>query len=67
VARPRVLRLHVQGRRRAEAPKDKVLEIAKGASGRARTPGLGLVDALGGFDVALKLAKEAAKIPAATT
>jgi ClpP class serine protease len=25
---------------------------------------LGLVDALGGFDVALKLAKEAAKIPA---
>jgi protease-4 len=45
-------------------PKEKVLEIAKGRiwSGED-AKGLGLVDALGGFDVALKLAKEAAKIP----
>jgi protease-4 len=46
-------------------PKEKVLEIAKGRiwSGED-AKGLGLVDALGGFDVALKLVKEAAKIPA---
>jgi protease-4 len=46
-------------------PKEKVLEIAKGRiwSG-ADAKDLGLVDALGGFDVALDLAKEAAKIPA---
>jgi len=46
-------------------PKDKVLEIAKGRIWTGEDAlGLGLVDALGGFDVALKLAKEAAKIPA---
>jgi protease-4 len=46
-------------------PKEKVLEIAKGRiwSGEDAKR-LGLVDALGGFDVALALAKEAAKIPA---
>jgi protease-4 len=46
-------------------PKEKVLEIAKGRiwSG-ADAKDLGLVDALGGFDVALELAKAAAKIPA---
>ena len=47
-------------------PKAKVLEIAKGRIWTGEDAlGLGLVDALGGFDVALKLAKEAAKIPAA--
>jgi protease-4 len=46
-------------------PKEKVLEIAKGRiwSGEDAKR-LGLVDALGGFDVALNLAKQAAKIPA---
>ena len=45
-------------------PKEKVLEIAKGRiwSGEDAKR-LGLVDALGGFDVALDLAKQAAKIP----
>jgi len=44
--------------------KSKVLEIAKGRIWTGEDAlGLGLVDALGGFDVALKLAKEAAKIP----
>src|SRR5262245_55512347 len=45
-------------------PKEKVLQIAKGRiwTGEA-AKGLGLIDALGGFDVALGLAKEAAKIP----
>jgi protease IV len=45
-------------------PKEKVLEIAKGRiwSGQdARN--LGLVDELGGYDTALKLAKQAAGIP----
>jgi len=47
-------------------PKDKVLQIAKGRIWTGEDAlGLGLVDALGGFDVALKLAKDAAKIPAA--
>jgi protease-4 len=46
-------------------PTAKVLEIAKGRIWTGEDAlGLGLVDALGGFDVALKLAKEAAKIPA---
>ncbi len=46
-------------------PKEKVLQIAKGRIWTGEDAlGLGLVDALGGFDVALKLAKEAAKIPA---
>ena len=45
--------------------KSKVLQIAKGRIWTGEDAlGLGLVDALGGFDVALKLAKEAAKIPA---
>jgi protease-4 len=45
--------------------KAKVLQIAKGRIWTGEDAlGLGLVDALGGFDVALKLAKEAAKIPA---
>ena len=46
-------------------PKDKVLAIAKGRiwSGEDAKD-LGLVDALGGMDVALALVKEAAKIPA---
>jgi protease IV len=46
-------------------PKEKVLQVAKGRiwSGEDALK-LGLVDALGGFDVALGLAKEAAKIPA---
>jgi protease-4 len=44
--------------------KAKVLEIAKGRIWTGEDAlGLGLVDALGGFDVALKLAKESAKIP----
>jgi protease IV len=45
-------------------PKERVLEIAKGRiwSGEdAKT--LGLVDELGGFDIALKLAKQVANIP----
>jgi protease IV len=45
-------------------PKEKVLEIAKGRiwSGQdAKT--LGLVDELGGYDTALKVAKKAAGIP----
>ncbi len=45
--------------------KSRVLEIAKGRIWTGEDAlGLGLVDALGGFDVALKLAKESAKIPA---
>ena len=46
-------------------PKEKVLEIAKGRvwSGED-AKALGLVDELGGYAVALRLAKEAAKIPA---
>ena len=46
-------------------PKEKVLAIAKGRiwSGEDGKE-LGLIDELGGIDVALKLAKEAAKIPA---
>jgi protease-4 len=45
-------------------PKETVLKIAKGRiwSGQDAKD-LGLVDALGGFDVALSLAKQAAKIP----
>jgi protease-4 len=45
-------------------PKDKVLEIAKGRiwSGQD-AKNLGLVDELGGYDIALKLAKQAAGIP----
>jgi len=45
-------------------PKDKVLEIAKGRiwSGQD-AKNLGLVDELGGYDTALKLAKQAAGIP----
>jgi protease-4 len=45
-------------------PKDKVLEIAKGRiwSGQD-AKNLGLVDELGGYDTALKLAKKAASIP----
>jgi protease-4 len=45
-------------------PKEKVLEIAKGRiwSG-ADAKNLGLVDELGGYDTALKLAKKAAGIP----
>ncbi len=45
-------------------PKDKVLEIAKGRiwSGQD-AKNLGLVDELGGYDTALRLAKKAAGIP----
>jgi protease-4 len=45
-------------------PKDKVLEIAKGRiwSGQD-AKNLGLIDELGGYDTALKLAKRAAGIP----
>ena len=45
-------------------PKDKVLEIAKGRiwSGQD-AKNLGLVDELGGYDTALKLAKKAAGVP----
>src|ERR1035438_7287096 len=45
-------------------PKEKVLEIAKGRiwSGQD-AKNLGLVDELGGYDTALKLAKKAAGIP----
>lgn len=46
-------------------PKEKVLEIAKGRVWTGEdAKGLGLVDELGGYSVALRLAKEAAKIPA---
>ncbi|MGB9071135.1 MAG: signal peptide peptidase SppA [Terriglobales bacterium] len=47
-------------------PKEKVLEIAKGRiwSG-ADAKNLGLIDELGGYDTALKLAKKAARIPEA--
>lgn len=47
-------------------PKEKVLEIAKGRiwSGQD-AKNLGLVDELGGYDTALKLAKQAAKVPEA--
>jgi protease IV len=47
-------------------PKEKVLEIAKGRiwSGQD-AKNLGLVDELGGYDTALLLAKQAAKIPEA--
>jgi protease-4 len=50
-----------EGRR---LPKEKVLEIAKGRiwSGQD-AKNLGLVDELGGYDTALKLAKKAANIP----
>ncbi|MBZ5658530.1 MAG: signal peptide peptidase SppA [Acidobacteriia bacterium] len=50
-----------EGRR---LPKEKVLEIAKGRiwSGQD-AKNLGLVDELGGYDTALKLAKKAAGIP----
>jgi protease-4 len=45
-------------------PKEKVLELAKGRiwSGED-AKALGLIDEVGGYDVALKLAKQAAKIP----
>jgi protease-4 len=45
-------------------PKEKVLEIAKGRiwSGQD-AKGIGLVDELGGYDTALRLAKKAAGIP----
>ena len=45
-------------------PKEKVLEIAKGRiwSGQ-EAKNLGLVDELGGYDTALKLAKKAAGVP----
>jgi protease-4 len=45
-------------------PREKVLEIAKGRiwSGQV-AKNLGLVDELGGYDTALKLAKQAANIP----
>jgi protease-4 len=47
-------------------PREKVLELAKGRiwSGED-AKALGLVDEVGGYDVALKLAKQAAKIPEA--
>lgn len=46
-------------------PKEKVLAIAKGRIWTGEDgKDLGLVDELGGLDVAIKLAKEAAKIPA---
>ncbi len=50
-----------EGRR---LPKERVLQIAKGRiySGED-AKGIGLVDELGGYPVALKLAKEAASIP----
>ncbi|HVM61489.1 MAG TPA: signal peptide peptidase SppA [Verrucomicrobiae bacterium] len=45
-------------------PKDKVLEIAKGRIWIGEdAKALGLVDELGGFPVALKLVREAAKLP----
>jgi len=47
-------------------PKERVLEIAKGRVWTGEdAKALGLVDELGGYATALKLAKEAAKIPAA--
>ncbi len=46
-------------------PKDKVLEIAKGRVWTGEdAKALGLVDELGGFPVALRLVREAAKLPA---
>jgi protease-4 len=46
-------------------PKEKVLEIAKGRVWTGEdAKALGLVDELGGYSTALKLAKAAAKIPA---
>jgi protease-4 len=46
-------------------PKDKVLEIAKGRVWTGEDArALGLVDELGGFPVAFKLVREAAKLPA---
>jgi protease IV len=46
-------------------PKEKVLEIAKGRVWTGEdAKALGLVDELGGFPVALKLVREAAKLPA---
>jgi protease-4 len=45
-------------------PKERVLEIAKGRIWTGEdAKGLGLVDELGGFPAALRLAKQAAKIP----
>ncbi len=45
-------------------PKDKVLQIAKGRIWTGEdAKGLGLVDELGGYPEAMKLAREAAKIP----
>ena len=45
-------------------PKEKVLEIAKGRIWTGQdAKNLGLVDELGGYDTALKLAKQAAHIP----
>ncbi len=45
-------------------PKDRVLEIAKGRIWTGEdAKALGLVDELGGYDTALKLAKKAASIP----
>jgi len=50
-----------EGRR---LPKQRVLEIAKGRIWTGEdAKGLGLVDELGGFETALKLAKQAAGIP----
>ena len=52
-----------EGRR---LPKEKVLEIAKGRVWTGEdAKALGLVDELGGYGTALKLAKAAAKVPAA--
>ncbi len=46
-------------------PKEKVLEIAKGRVWTGEdAKALGLVDELGGFPVALRLVREAAKLPA---
>ena len=51
-----------EGRR---LPKERVLEIAKGRVWTGEdAKALGLVDELGGYPTALRLAKEAAKIPA---
>jgi protease-4 len=47
-------------------PKEKVLELAKGRIWTGEdAKSLGLIDEVGGYDVALKLAKQAAKIPEA--
>jgi protease-4 len=46
-------------------PKEKVLEIAKGRVWTGEdAKALGLVDELGGFPVALRLVRQAAKLPA---